>query len=121
MDDVTAARRTLRWAMVGGGRDAFIGRVHRHAMARDGRIELLGGAVWSQPEKARASGRDLNLRDERNHGSWQALLAHELSLPKDERIDFVVIVTPNDVHHEVAKAFVEAGFHVVCDKPLVHT
>ncbi|CAG1019054.1 putative oxidoreductase YdgJ [Burkholderiaceae bacterium] len=114
-------RRKLRCAMVGGGRDAFIGRVHRHAMALDGRIELVAGALSSQPEKARASGRDLGLRDERNHGSWQALLAHELLLPADQRIDFVVIVTPNDVHYEVAKAFADAGVHVVCDKPLVHT
>jgi predicted dehydrogenase len=107
--------------MVGGGRDAFIGRVHRHAMALDGQIELVAGALSSQPKKALASGRDLGLREERNHGSWQALLAHELSLPEEERIDFVTIVTPNDVHYEVAKAFVDAGFHVVCDKPLVHT
>ncbi|HSW08799.1 Gfo/Idh/MocA family protein [Aquabacterium sp.] len=113
--------RKLRCAMVGGGRDAFIGRVHRHAMALDGRIELVAGALSSQPDKAIASGRDLGLRDERNHGSWQALLAHELSLPEHERIDFVSIVTPNHVHYDVAKAFVEAGIHVVCDKPLVHT
>ena len=113
--------RKLRCAMVGGGRDAFIGRVHRHAMALDGQIELVAGALSSQPEKARASGRELGLRDERNHGSWQDLLDHQLSLPAHERIDFVSIVTPNDLHHEVAKAFVEAGFHVVCDKPLVHT
>lgn len=111
----------LRCAMVGGGRDAFIGRVHRHAMALDGRIELVAGALSSQSDKALASGRDLGLRDERNHGSWQALLAHELSLPASERIHFVSIVTPNHVHYEVAKAFADAGIHVVCDKPLVHT
>lgn len=111
----------LRCAMVGGGRDAFIGRVHRLAMALDGRIALVAGALSSQADKAIASGRELGLRDERNHGSWQALLAHELSLPPEERIDVVSIVTPNHLHHEVAKAFVEAGFHVVCDKPLVHS
>ena len=113
--------RKLRCAMVGGGRDAFIGRVHRHAMALDGQIELVAGALSSQPDKALASGRDLGLRAERNHGSWQRLLEHELSLPADQRIDFVSIVTPNDVHYEVAKAFADAGLHVVCDKPLVHT
>jgi len=121
MDGVSALPRKLRCAMVGGGRDAFIGRVHRHAMALDGQIELVAGALSSSPEKALASGRDLGLRDTRNHGSWQALLEHELGLPEDERIHFVSIVTPNDVHHAVAKAFVDAGFHVVCDKPLVHT
>ena len=107
--------------MVGGGRNAFIGGVHRHAMALDGRIELVAGALSSDPAKAVASGRDLMLRDERNHGSWQELLEHELSLPPEERIDFVSIVTPNHVHYDVAKAFAGAGFHVVCDKPLVHT
>lgn len=120
MHDTTSPLE-LRCAMVGGGRDAFIGRVHRHAIALDGRIELVAGALSSQPTKAIASGRDLGLRDERNHGSWQALLEHELSLPADERIHFVSIVTPNDTHYEIAKAFVDAGFHVVCDKPLVHT
>jgi len=106
--------------MVGGGRDAFIGAVHRKAMALDGQIELVAGALSSEPGKARASGQDLGLADDRNHGSWQALLADELRRPPGERIDFVSIVTPNHVHYAVAAAFVEAGFHVVCDKPLVN-
>ncbi|RRH88662.1 gfo/Idh/MocA family oxidoreductase [Variovorax beijingensis] len=115
------ASRKLRCAMVGGGRDAFIGAVHRNAMALDGQIELVAGALSSSAEKARASGRDLHLADDRNHGDWQSLLADELKRPPEERIDFVSIVTPNHVHFPVAQAFVEAGFHVVCDKPLVHT
>ncbi|WP_062364259.1 Gfo/Idh/MocA family protein [Variovorax paradoxus] len=113
--------RKLRCAMVGGGRNAFIGAVHRNAMALDGQIELVAGALSSSPDKARASGRDLHLADGRNHGDWQSLLADELKRPPQERIDFVSIVTPNHVHFPVAQAFVEAGFHVVCDKPLVHT
>jgi predicted dehydrogenase len=113
--------RKLRYAMVGGGRDAFIGGVHRKAIALDGQIELVAGALSSDPAKARASGADLGLADARNHGDWQALLADELKRPAGERIDFVSIVTPNHVHYPVARAFVEAGFHVVCDKPLVHT
>jgi len=113
--------RKLRYAMVGGGRDAFIGAVHRHAMALDGQYEFVAGALSSSPEKALASGRDLGLSDARNHGSWQALLADELKRPEGERVDVVTIVTPNHVHYEVARAFVDAGFHVVCDKPLVHT
>jgi len=113
------APRKLRCAMVGGGRGAFIGDVHRKAMALDGQLELVAGALSSLPDKARASGRDLGLRDDRNHESWQSLLAHELAMPADERIDFVCIVTPNHLHYDVAKAFVEAGFHVVCDKPMV--
>ena len=113
--------RKLRYAMIGGGRDAFIGGVHRKAIALDGQIELVAGALSSDPAKARASGADLGLADARNHGDWQALLADELKRPAGERIDFVSIVTPIHVHYPVARAFVEAGFHVVCDKPLVHT
>ena len=113
--------RKLRCAMVGGGLDAFIGAVHRKAMALDGQIELVAGALSSEPDKARASGRALGLADDRNHGDWQALLVDELRRPPDERIDFVSIVTPNHVHYAVASAFVEAGFHVVCDKPLVNS
>jgi predicted dehydrogenase len=121
MPGSNAPRRRLRYAMVGGGRDAFIGAVHRHALALDGQFELVAGALSSSPEKARASGADLGLPEARSHGSWQALLSDELKRQRDERIDLVVIVTPNHVHYEVARAFVDAGFHVVCDKPLVHT
>jgi len=113
--------RRLRYAMVGGGRDAFIGAVHRNAMALDGQYELVAGALSSTPERSLASGRDLGLADDRNHGTWQELLADERRRPAGERIDVVVIVTPNHLHHEPALAFVDAGFHVVCDKPLVHT
>lgn len=118
---MTTPTRKLRYAMVGGGRDAFIGAVHRQAAALDGQIELVAGALSSQPGKARASGRDLFLVEDRNHGSWQDLLADEIKRPPEERIDFVSIVTPNHLHYPVALAFVEAGFNVVCDKPLVHT
>jgi len=111
----------LRYAMVGGGRDAFIGAVHRQAMALDGHYAFVAGALSSTPEKSLASGRDLGLADDRNHGSWQALLADEAKRPAGERVDLVCIVAPNHVHFEAARAFVEAGFHVVCDKPLVHT
>lgn len=120
MNSISPSRK-LRYAMVGGGRDAFIGAVHRHAIALDGQAELVAGALSSSAEKARASGRDLFLADDRNHGDWQSLLADERVRPASERVDFVVIVTPNHVHFPVAQAFVEAGFHVVCDKPLVHT
>jgi predicted dehydrogenase len=117
----SSAQRKLRYAMVGGGRDAFIGAVHRKAAALDGQIELVAGALSSTPDKARASGRDLFLADTRNHGTWQELLADELQRDAGDRIDFVSIVTPNHLHHPVALAFVQAGFHVVCDKPLVHS
>ena len=113
--------RKLRYAMVGGGQGAFIGAVHRKALALDGQAELVAGALASTPERARASGCELGLADDRNHADWQALLNDELKRPADERIDFVSIVTPNHLHYPVAKAFAEAGLHVVCDKPLVHT
>ncbi len=113
--------RRLRYAMVGGGRDAFIGAVHRAAMALDGQYEMVAGALSSSPERSRESGRDIGLADDRNHGTWQELLADERARSSDQRADVVVLVTPNHLHHEPARAFVDAGFHVVCDKPLVHT
>ena len=113
--------RKLRYAMVGGGRDAFIGAVHRAAIALDGQYEMVAGALSSSPERSRESGRDIGLADDRNHGTWQELLADERLRPAHERADVVVLVTPNHLHHEPARAFVDAGFHVVCDKPLVHT
>ncbi len=115
------SKAKLKYGMVGGGRDAFIGAVHRMAMALDGQYEMVAGALSSTPEKALASGEDLGLAANRNYPTWQAMLEGELKLPADLRMDLVVIVTPNHVHYPVAKAFAEAGFHVVSDKPLVHT
>jgi predicted dehydrogenase len=111
----------LRFAMVGGGRGAFIGAVHRRAAEFHCSTELVAGALASEPEKARLSGQDWGLAPDRNHGDWQSLLNDELKRPASERIHFVVIVTPNHVHFPVARAFTDAGIHVVCDKPLVHT
>ena len=92
----------LRAGMVGGGRDAFIGAVHRAAMNLDGHMELVAGALSSTPEKAVASGQDLGLEEQRNYSSWQQMVAAEAKLPRDERIDLVSIVTPNDSHFRVA-------------------
>jgi predicted dehydrogenase len=113
--------RPLRYGMVGGGRNAFIGAVHRAAAALDQQAVLVAGALSSDPARARASARDLNIADDRAYGSWRELLDGERARAEDDRIELVVIVTPNDVHYAVAKVAVEAGFHVVCDKPLVHT
>lgn len=115
------AQGRLKMGMVGGGRDAFIGMVHRTAASLDGQAALVAGALSSTPEKALASGRDLGLDDRRNYPTWEKMLEGELALPERDRIDFVSIVTPNHLHFPVAKAFAEAGFNVVCDKPLVHT
>jgi predicted dehydrogenase len=108
----------VKMGMVGGGKDAFIGAVHRKAAALDGQIELVAGALSSSPEKALASGRDLGLAADRNYPSWKAMLEEESRRPAGERIDFVSIVTPNDTHAPIAAAFAGAGFHIVCDKPL---
>jgi predicted dehydrogenase len=107
--------------MVGGGPGAFIGAVHRRAASLDGLAELVAGAFSTHPEKSRAQGAELFLDPSRVYGSYKEMLDGELRLPADERIDFVSIVTPNVSHFEIAKAFIEAGFHVVCDKPLTTT
>ena len=118
---MSAGAKRLKLGMVGGGRDAFIGEVHRNAAWLDGTFELVAGALSSTPDKARASGKDLGLPENRNYGTWQEMLEREAKLPPGERIDAVSIVTPNHMHYPVAKAAVEAGFHVICDKPLVHS
>jgi predicted dehydrogenase len=107
--------------MVGGGAGAFIGAVHRSAAIMDGEIEFAAGALSSTPEKARESAKELGLPKERNYGSWEDMLEGELALPEEERVDLVSVVTPNHLHFPVSLAFVEAGFHVVCDKPMVHS
>lgn len=110
--------RRLKMGMVGGGNDAFIGAVHRKAAIMDGNVELVAGALSSNPEKAKASAQALFLPENRSYGSWQEMLEKEQLLPNWERIDFVSIVTPNHLHFPVAKAFIEAGIHVICDKPM---
>ncbi|MGE9267623.1 MAG: Gfo/Idh/MocA family protein [Verrucomicrobiales bacterium] len=114
-------KRKLRMGMVGGGRGAFIGEVHRMAANLDGRIELVAGAFSSNPEKAKASGEDFFLDPARVYGSYEEMAEKEAALPEGERIDFVSIVTRNDLHYAVAKTFLEAGFNVICEKPLAFT
>ena len=104
--------------MVGGGRGAFIGGVHRFAAALDQQIELVCGAFSSNPEKSRLSGEDFFLPADRVYGSYEQMIRSEKELPEDKRMDFVSIVTPNHVHFGPAKMALENGFHVVCDKPL---
>ena len=104
--------------MVGGGRGAFIGGVHRRAAALDGEIELVAGAFSSDPRKSALSGKDFYLKPSRVYGSYQEMAEKEKALPENERIDFVTIVVQNFLHFEVAKTFLEAGFNVICDKPV---
>jgi predicted dehydrogenase len=104
--------------MIGGGRGAFIGGVHRIAAAMDGRAELVAGAFSSDAERSRASGADLFLDPARVYGSYREMAKAESAMPPGRRLDFVVIVTPNHQHFEPARLFLESGFNVVCDKPV---
>jgi predicted dehydrogenase len=113
--------RKLKMGMVGGGRDAFIGAVHRKAALMDGKIEFIAGALSSDPEKAKASARDLFVSEERSYGTWQEMVDQESNLPESERIDFVSIVTPNFMHFPIAKGFAEVGINVICDKPMTYS
>lgn len=109
--------RKIRMGMVGGGQGAFIGGVHRIAAALDQQIELVCGAFSSDPERSKASGKDFFLPVSRCYADFEAMMAEEAKLPEGERMDFVAIVTPNHVHFPAAKAALEAGFHVLSDKP----
>ena len=104
--------------MVGGGQGAFIGGVHRMAAALDGKIELVAGAFSSSPEKSRLSGEELMLDPNRVYVSYQDMATQEAALPAEQRIDFVSVVARNDLHYDVAKAFLDAGINVICEKPL---
>ncbi|MDE2762720.1 MAG: Gfo/Idh/MocA family oxidoreductase [Gemmatimonadota bacterium] len=110
--------RRLRYGMVGGGPGAFIGGVHRMAAALDGEWELVAGAFASRPRRSRKQGRALGLDARRVYGSYREMAEAEAALGEDRRIDAVAIVTPNHLHHPVARTFLDAGIHVVCDKPM---
>ena len=109
--------RRIRMGMVGGGAGAFIGDVHRKAAALDGQIELVCGAFSRSAENSSATGESLFLDPERAYGSWQQMLETERRRAPGQRMELVSIVTPNDVHLPVARAALEAGFHVISDKP----
>jgi len=109
--------RKVRMGMIGGGRGAFIGAVHRMSAAIDQQVELVCGAFSSTPEKSKASGEDFYLPAERCYANYEEMMEKENALPEDQRMDFVAIVTPNHVHFPAAKAALEAGFHVLSDKP----
>jgi predicted dehydrogenase len=110
--------RKLRMALVGGGQGAFIGRVHATAAVLDNRAALVAGALSSDPERAKQSAGDYDIAVERAYGSYQELIQQELKRPAGDRVDFISIATPNHTHFEIAKAAVEAGFNVICDKPM---
>ncbi|WP_062205390.1 Gfo/Idh/MocA family protein [Aureimonas sp. AU12] len=112
----TAARRPLKLGMVGGGQGAFIGAVHRIAARIDGEFTLVAGAFSSDPERAKASAAELGIDPDRAYASFNEMASAEAA--REDGIDAVAIVTPNHMHFGPAKAFLEAGIHVLCEKPL---
>lgn len=114
-------KRKLRMAMIGGGKDAFIGAVHRIAMNMDGLVELVAGSLSINPEIAVESGKMLFLDEDRIYTDYKLMLEKEAAMPADKRIDFVSIVTPNFVHFEPAMMALEKGFNVVIEKPITFT
>jgi predicted dehydrogenase len=114
-------QRKLRMAMIGGGKDAFIGGVHRLAMNMDGQVELVAGALSVNPEIALDSGKSLFLEDSRIYTDYKLMLEKEAAMPADKKIDFVTIVTPNFVHFDPAMMALDKGFNVVIEKPITFT
>src|ERR1043165_8942738 len=108
--------RKLRMGLIGGGQGAFIGRVHATAAVLDNRAALVAGALSSDPKKAKESARDYHTPADRAYGSYKEMA--EAEKKRSDPVDFVSVATPNHTHFEIAKTFVEAGFNVVCDKPM---
>jgi predicted dehydrogenase len=109
----------LKWGLIGGGEGSQIGGTHRVAAGLDGAFEFVAGALDIDPDRGRAFARQLGLPDDRAYGDWREMLASERS--RIDRIDLVTIATPNTSHYEITKAFLEAGFDVLCEKPLTTT
>ncbi|MDB5306493.1 MAG: ntdC 1 [Gemmataceae bacterium] len=108
--------RKLRMGLIGGGQGAFIGRVHATAAVLDNRAALVAGALSSDPKKAKDSAPDYDIPADRAYGSYKEMAEAEKKRP--DPVDFVSVATPNHTHFEIAKTFVEAGFNVICDKPM---
>jgi predicted dehydrogenase len=111
-------KRKLRMGMIGGGKDAFIGSIHRYASNMDGLVELVCGALSINPEIAKDSGQSLFLPEDRIYLTYQEMIEKESKQPADKRMDFVTIVTPNFAHFAPAKMALENGFNVVIEKPI---
>ncbi len=109
----------LKWGMIGGGEGSQIGPAHRLGAGLDGAFEFVAGALDHRPEAGRAYGQTLGLAADRAYGNWQEMLAGETA--REDRIDLVTVATPNKTHFEITKAFLEAGFHVLCEKPMTMT
>lgn len=114
-------KRKIRMGMVGGGPGSFIGAVHRMAANLDGQIELVCGCFSSSPAKSLETGRSLFLPEDRIYATYQEMMEREAALPEGERMDFVSIVTPNDMHFAPAMLALEKGFDVAMDKPMTYS
>jgi predicted dehydrogenase len=112
------SEKKLRLGMVGGGKDAFIGAVHRIAARMDGLYEIVCGAFSSDAAKSAETGKELSLAPSRVYGTYKEMFEKEKLLPENERMQVVSIVTPNHLHFELAKLAMENGFHVILDKPI---
>lgn len=108
--------RRLRLAVIGGGAGSFIGPVHRIAARLDGHYDIVASALSSDPERGHRGGRELGIAADRAYGSWQTLI--EAEARRTDRVDVIAVMTPNDSHLAICLAAVDAGFHVVCDKPV---
>ena len=113
------SNRKIRMGMVGGGPGAFIGDVHRKAARLDGKIEIVAGAFDIDPKKSQQMGDELGVDPARTYSDYKTMIAEELK--QDAPIDFVAITTPNNWHFPMARDFLEAGFHVMCEKPMTMT
>ncbi len=109
----------LKWGMIGGGEGSQIGPAHRLGSGLDGEFEFVAGALDHRPEAGRAFGQSLGLADDRAYGDWQEMLAGERG--RDDRVDLVTVATPNATHFKITRAFLEQGFHVLCEKPMTMT
>jgi predicted dehydrogenase len=109
---IEAIGRRLRLAVIGGGPGSVIGEVHRIAARLDGYYDIVASAPSSDPERSRVSGRDIGVSEDRAYNSWRDLIERE------DRADVVAVMTPNDSHYEICAAALDAGFHLICDKPL---
>ncbi|MEP2532589.1 Gfo/Idh/MocA family oxidoreductase [Shimia sp.] len=109
----------LKWGMIGGGEGSQIGPAHRLGSGLDGLFEFTAGALDHRPEEGREYGQRLGLAADRSYGDWREMLAGEKA--REDRVDLVTVATPNSTHFEITKAFLEAGFNVLCEKPMTMT
>ncbi|MEM9439936.1 MAG: Gfo/Idh/MocA family oxidoreductase, partial [Pseudomonadota bacterium] len=109
----------LRWGMIGGGRGSQIGPAHRLGASIGGGFDLVAGSLDHRPDEGRAYATSLGINDDRAYGDWREMLAGESN--RTDRIDLVTVATPNATHFEITKAFLEGGFHVLCEKPMTMT